>query len=311
MSMTLVEAAKLSNDKLQAGIIEKFYRDDPILNMLLFKDIVGNGLTYNVENSEPSVEWYDEEDERHESTGTATSTTAVLKILGGDVDVYNFSKRTRSNINDVRQEAIDKKVKAMRKEFLDTLFYGSNSSNGKQPDGLQTLVADTTYNTVHAGSSTGTALAMEKLDEMIDLVRGGKLAGLWMSRQMRRSITKYLRGAGAISTGRDIFGRQIMTWGPDDTPLYVTDYIVDTETASSGAYAAKTGGGNTTIFGLRFENEALCALQNGGLMVTPIGELEMKSAERIRFEWYVSFMLQNIRTIAKLDGIDCDGTVTA
>ena len=55
MSYTLVEAAKYSNDKLQVGIIEKLVYDDPIFGKLKFKDIKGNGLTYNVETTLPDI----------------------------------------------------------------------------------------------------------------------------------------------------------------------------------------------------------------------------------------------------------------
>ena len=44
MAMTLVEAAKLSNDILKTGIIETVVKDSPILQQLPFIEIIGNGL---------------------------------------------------------------------------------------------------------------------------------------------------------------------------------------------------------------------------------------------------------------------------
>ena len=47
MALTLAEAAKLSNDLLLTGVIETIVYDSPVLQVLPFIEIVGNGLTYN------------------------------------------------------------------------------------------------------------------------------------------------------------------------------------------------------------------------------------------------------------------------
>ena len=46
MSLSLAEAAKLSNDILLQGVIETIVKDSPVLQQLPFIEIVGNGLTY-------------------------------------------------------------------------------------------------------------------------------------------------------------------------------------------------------------------------------------------------------------------------
>ena len=47
MSLSLAEAAKLSNDILLQGVVETIIKDSPVLQQLPFIEIVGNGLTYN------------------------------------------------------------------------------------------------------------------------------------------------------------------------------------------------------------------------------------------------------------------------
>ncbi len=47
MALTLTEAAKLSNDFLLQGVIETIVKESPILQVLPFIEITGNGLTYN------------------------------------------------------------------------------------------------------------------------------------------------------------------------------------------------------------------------------------------------------------------------
>jgi len=47
MALTLAEASRLSNDILLQGVVETIVKDSPILQILPFIEIVGNGLTYN------------------------------------------------------------------------------------------------------------------------------------------------------------------------------------------------------------------------------------------------------------------------
>ena len=100
MALTLAEAAKLSNDVLLTGVIETILQDSPILQAMPFVEIVGNGLTYNREDSAPSAAFVDVGDTWTESTPTFTQVTATLKILGGDADIDNFLLSTRSNVQD-------------------------------------------------------------------------------------------------------------------------------------------------------------------------------------------------------------------
>ena len=97
MELTLVEASKYSNDILQKGVVELLVKDDPVMEKLQFKDIKGNGLTYNEETSLSGANFFNVGDTWVESTSTVTSRTATTKILGGDADVDNFLKATRSN----------------------------------------------------------------------------------------------------------------------------------------------------------------------------------------------------------------------
>ena len=73
MAMTLVEPSKYSNDILQVGVIEKLVKDDPILERLQWKNILGNGLTYNVETTLSGAQFYAPGDTWVESTSEGYS----------------------------------------------------------------------------------------------------------------------------------------------------------------------------------------------------------------------------------------------
>lgn len=332
MAMTLVESAKYSNDVLQVGVIEKLVYDDPVLERMRFIEIVGNGLTYDVETTMSTVDFRNVGDTWTESTSTVTQTTAHTKILGGDADVDRYLQATRSNMQDLMQEQIDAKTKALRKKFLETMIYGYNAGDSREFDGLQYLLRSSTSpydNVVAVATSSGTAklLLMERLEKAVDLCRGGKAELVLMTKQMRRTINKFLNGVGGI-TKEAIQGKTLQT--VFDVPIAVTDYIGDGESADlqygtdengnavyGYNYEDRAGSGvdddgGTSIFCVRFEPEALVGVQSGGgIQVERMGSLETKDAERVRIKWYPSIMLQKIITCSKVTGIDVDGTVAA
>src|SRR4030043_111491 len=136
MALTLTEAAKLSNDVLLTGVIETIIYDSPVLQMLPFIEIVGNGLTYNRENQAASVNFYDVGDAWAESTPTFTQVTATLKILGGDADVDNFLAATRSNLQDLQAAIVQLKSKAVQQKFDDGFVNGDTAVDTKSFDGI-------------------------------------------------------------------------------------------------------------------------------------------------------------------------------
>jgi len=329
MAMTLVEAAKYSNDVLQAGIIEKLVYADPILQRLQFKEILGNGLTYDVEKTMSGASFYSVGDEWNESTSEVDQHTATLKILGGDADVDAFLKATRSNVNDIMQEQINAKIKAVNYLFHKSFWYGYVNSEPKYFDGMHYLLRSSTSpynNTVAVSTSSGTpaALSLERLEKAIDLCKDGADLVV-MTKTMRRSINKYLKGVGGI-TSAEIQGKTVQTIL--DVPVAVDDVLSDNEScdlkygtneAGTSVYGHNYADGtalgdddkSTSIFIIKFAPEACCGLQSSPITYDPIGKLEKKDAERIRIKWYVSLMLQKIITCAKVTGISPTGTVTA
>src|SRR4030042_3031192 len=189
MALTLAEAPKLSSDILLQGIIETIVKESPILQALPFIEITGNGLTYNQEKTLPDIDFYDVGDVWGESTPTFEQLTANLKIMGGDADVDNFLRTTRSNIQNLEAAVIELKAKSLRAKFEEIFIYGNAAVNAKQFDGLKKLVdTGSEGSQVIAMSDTGATLTLAKTDELIDAVKGGKPDMLLMSRRSRRKI---------------------------------------------------------------------------------------------------------------------------
>jgi len=304
MALTLAEGAKLSNDILLQGVVETIVKDSPILQELPFIEIVGNGLTYNQEKTLPSIDFYDVGDTWAESTPTFEQITANLKIMGGDADVDNFLKATRSNLQDLEAAVIELKAKALRRKFEETFIYGDATADPKQFDGLRKLIDTTTASDqLIAAGASGATLTLSMLDELIDAVKGGKPDMLLMSRRSRRKINVLVRAAGGMmETDRDKWGNFTHLW--DGILIGVNDWILDTHTLSSSLEAGTTGGTCSTIYAVQLGEGALCGLTAPGhLTAEPIGSLETKDASRTRVKWYVSLALFSSIKAAALIGV--------
>ncbi len=293
MALTLAEAAKLSNDVLVAGVMETVIQESPILQALPFIEIVGNGLTYNQENTPPSAEFYDVGDTWQESTPTFTQKTATLRILGGDADIDNFLLATRSNVQDLEAAVVQLKARAIQRKFEDTFINGDSSSDPKAFDGIDKLIPP--EQTTSMGPN-GAALTLGKLDELIDLVKGGRPDLLLMSRRSRRALNGLARGGGGfLETDRNDFGQMVTYF--DGIPVGVSDFISDAQSVGTNADCS-------TIYALRFGEGALAGLTSpGGLQVERVGSLETRDATRIRVKWYVALALFNTTKIGKLVGV--------
>jgi len=146
MSISLLEASKLSTDILLKGVIETVIKDSPILQELPFIQIVGNSLKYNREKTLPTVAWHAPVTGAWAaSEPTFEQVTASLGVLGGDADVDNFLKSTRSNVQDLEAAVIELKAKAVRHEFENTFINGDSSVDANQPDGLHKMLKGTAW----------------------------------------------------------------------------------------------------------------------------------------------------------------------
>ena len=304
MALTLAEAAKLSNDMLLQGVVETIVKDSPVLRALPFVEIVGNGLTYNQEKTLPSIDFYDVGDTWAESTPTFEQKTANLKIMGGDADVDNFLKATRSNLQDLEAAIVELKAKALKDKFEETFIYGDASANPKQYDGLRKLIDTTTSGSqVIAAGASGATLTLAMLDQLIDAVKGGKPDLLLMSRRSRRKINALVRASGGMmETDRDKWGNFVQLW--DGIALGVNDWILDTHVVGSSIETGITGGDSSAIYAVQLGEGALCGLSAPGhLTVEPIGSLETKDASRTRIKWYCSLALFASVKAAALIGV--------
>ena len=294
MALTLAEANKLSNDVLLQGVIETIIKDSPVLQVLPFIEIVGNGLTYNRENAAPTAGFYAVGDTWTEDTPTFSQVTATLSILGGDADVDNFLSSTRSNIQDLEAAVIQLKAKAVQHKFEDTFVNGDTAGDADSFDGLDKLATGAQALTMGVDGGT---LTLEKLDELIDTVKGGKPDLLLMSRRSRRKLSALSRasGSGLVVADRNEFGQMMQYY--DGVAIGVSDWVSDAQTVGTSTDCS-------TVYAFQAGEGALVGLSGpDGLQVERVGSLETKDATRTRVKWYVSLALFNTLKLAKVIGV--------
>ena len=81
--LTLLEASKLIQDPLRAGIIEIFPRTSAVLERLPFYSISGNSYKYNQESVLPSIGFRSLNESYTADVGVLNPVTESLVILGG------------------------------------------------------------------------------------------------------------------------------------------------------------------------------------------------------------------------------------
>jgi len=299
MSLTLIEAAKLSQDTLQRGVIETFARSSAILEMMPQMDIVGNAYAYNQEGALPGIGFRDVNEGYVESTGVINPMSEKLYIAGGDVDVDRFLVQTRGNINDIRAVHTEMKAKALALAITNQYFNGDQAVNPKGFDGLKKRL---TGSQVISAGTDGATLTQDMLDELIDAVEGTPDA-LFVSKAMRRELNKLLRASNHyVENGTDAFGRPVSTYYGVPVRVIETDQAGNEILGFNETQGAASDTGS--IYAVKFGAEQyVSGLQNGGVSVRDLGELSEKPVFRTRIEWYAGMAVFHPKAAARLKGV--------
>jgi hypothetical protein len=308
VALTLIEAAKLeTGDAVRQAIVELYAGSSDVLGALPFESISGNALKYNREQSLPGVGFRGVNEAYTPSTGILNPLTEALVIAGGDLDVDKFIIDTMG----ARQRAVHEgmKVRALGLSWTQKFIKGDTASDPREFDGLQVRV--TGNQKIAAGTTAnGTALSLAKLDEAIDQTLNP--THMLMSKAMARKFSAAARKtdvSGYITYSVNELGRRIMQY--NGLPILTVDLdhtgtaiLPFTEAATSGTATA------TSIYIMSLGSEGLTGLQNGGIDVRDLGELQTAPVFRTRVEWYNGIAAFNGRAVTRLWSIS-DAAITA
>ena len=298
MGLLKVEAEKLSNNQLLAGIIKEIYDKDDLFSVLPFKAINGKAYVYNRENTITEGAFIDPvSDAVPEGGADFTEVVAKLRVLIGDVDVDEFLNATMSDTNDQKSIQIAQRAKGLGKKFRRTLAIGNATLNAKEFDGVEQLaVAD---QTILAGAN-GASVTLSMLDELIDAIADGADA-IMMRSGTARAVRALLRASGGLEPAHvmmENFGRPMLTH--NGVPIIVNDFLANNETKGSGTNLA-------SIYAMRLnEVDGLHGIYSGataGVTIKELGSLETKDAERTRLKWYCGLALKSTNSLARIEGV--------
>ena len=298
MPLLATEAAKLSLEQLERGVIEEIIKKDELFAMLPFMNINGKSYVYNRENTIASGSFLAVNTDVPESASTFTQVTSTLSILAGDVDIDKFLIATMDDHNDQVAIQLAQKAKGLGMQFKTAMIAGdtgidANSFNGiaKLVDSNQVLVADT----------NGAPLTLSMLDQLKDQVIQGPDAFV-MRRGTFRAYKALLRAAGG--TRPDMIQLEnftgTLTPSHDGIPIIVSDYISGTDTTGTNANTC-------AIYAARFnEVDGLHGIVGGGqagFQVEAVGTVQTRDAFRYRMKWYTSLVLKSTLSLAALRGV--------
>lgn len=310
MAVTLAQAANLSQNDLQRGVIETFIIESVILDRIPFLEIQGNAYAYNEEASLPGVEFRAVNSAYAESTGTVNPKTESLVILGGDADVDTFIVQTRGNLNDQRAVQTRLKVKAATYKFQDAFINGdtgvdANSFDGlkKRLTGAQIIDAATNGLAVLGADDAARHSFLDKLDEAIAAVQNPQ--AIYMNASILSKLKSSARRLTMYDQRVDSFGRTISFY--NGLPLLDIGkkgdgslIIPQTETQGSSSVASSI---YVVGFGEDETDGGVTGLTNGGVQVKDLGEIDAKPVFRTRIEFFCGLGVFGGRAAARLRGV--------
>lgn len=309
MALTLIEAAKAALNQgyeMEAAVMMQYAESSPILEVMPFRDITGAALKYNREETLPGIGFRGVNEGYSEDTGILNPQVETLAIAGGDLDVDKFNIVTMGESIRAAQERA--KVRSLALAWTRTFIQGDTQTQPEEFDGLKKRLTGTQL--VEAGNTSGgDVLSLGKMDELIDQVVNP--THLAMNKTVRRRLTAAARATGVggfITYELDAFGRRVESY--QGLPILILDednqknkILPFTETGAGGGTAQ-----TTSIYCLSLAEMYLQGIQNGGIQVTDLGELDSKPCMRTRVEWYAGIAIFDGRAAARLRGVK-DGTV--
>jgi hypothetical protein len=312
MALTLVEAAKLSQDDLQRGVLETFVQESSVLDRIPFLTIQGNAYAYNEEATLPGVEFRAVNGSYTESTGTVNPKSEKLVILGGDADVDRFIVQTRGNLNDQRAVQTRLKVKAASYKFQDHFINGDTAVDANGFDGLkkrltgaQVIAAATNG----MGPVAGGHDFFDALDALIAQVPGlnGSNGALYANSKVIGKIKSSARRLGGVEFVKDALTSKMIAQYNGIPLLDIGQTAAGAEIITQTETQGTASGTASSIYAVRFGSaegdQAVTGLTNGGVQVRDLGELDTKPVYRTRLEFYTGLAVFGGKGAARLTGV--------
>lgn len=293
--ISLAQSARMTNDVLQAGVIEVLATESKLLQLLPFMNVQGSGYTYNIEKNLGSAQFRKVNGGYTIGAIETIPVTERIVILGDEAVVDTYQIAVESDINNLMAIEVALRTKAIAHKFEKCFINGGATTGSGVPSetvanefvGILTRYTEAAPANIPAAAlPMFTAQVIEKTDDLIadldtllDMVAGGADC-LIMNKKTRRQLTA--KGRAFCEYRQGEFGTQFVQYGGVDIIDIDGDLLAD-DVIIAARFGAK---------------EAVCGLQNGGVRVTALGEMEVQPQLKTRIEWFVGLAVFNPKTVA-------------
>lgn len=222
MAMTLNDMKAGMADKVSEKVVDIFMRESEILQVLPFDNTVsptgGSTLTYTyMQTKLPATAAFRELNTEYEAQeATLEKKSADLKIFGGKFGIDRVLKQAEGRYNNMAFQ-MEQKIKAAISLFHYTLINGDATTNKKEFDGLDKMLANTTteFNTTAAldiSDMTKLKANADQLYEMLQiLIRETSADALLMNSSMISKIQTMARILGYKTESEEAFGKKVVS----------------------------------------------------------------------------------------------------
>jgi len=304
MDITMLEAAKHSQDAREAFVAKAIVEASPILEYLPMKTIVGPAYRYNRERSLGTVAFRGVNGTYTPDVGVINPEFEALVIMGGEVTIDNFEVKVMSNLLNLKVEKFQMKARAAGIKFSEAFFEGDTAVDPYSFDGMRKRLAGNQKVLMGTGGAT---LTLAALDALKDAVVGDDTDKVFfMNKTLRRKITALVRaqtGSSLINYTQDAFGKQQTAYS--NVPIRVVERQDDGSTIldfdeDPGDAVSDTA----SIYCIRFGTDFVHGIQHSALpSVQDFGEIQAKPQHMGRIEFYCGLVVKHARGAARLYGV--------
>jgi hypothetical protein len=305
-AVPLIEYAKgLPEGTMERAFVETFAAESDVAAVFPMMPATNGLYKFRRTASLPTVAFRGYNEPGNQSSGTTTRHTEGVFLQDEYIRVDRAEVDELGEMERVKQERM--KIIAMSRNFTNVLLQGDNSSEPREPNGLQarcnTLGATLIHN---SASSGGGALSLGKLDEAIEMVN--RPSHIIATRTLRPKFTAAARSptltnSTIILDDKDPLGRKVMSynglpilWGyePDDG----ADILPFAEVGSGGGSAV-----TSSIYVASLGRERFFGIEGVPLKVTDEGQVQGVPVLSTHVKWDIGFVFEHPRSAARLTSI--------
>lgn len=289
MALTLAEAQKRFQNPLERAIVKTFLDESPIVRNTVIRNIQGNALKFNRENTLPTAAFRAVNASVAASNQAVDQVTVDLKILASLLQVDTFLDATTP---DLRDQELLAQIKSLVLDANKAMFKGDAGTNPLEFNGLQVQTAALSQEVDNGGG----VLSLSKLREAVIKCKGTGKA-VYMNQDLYIAVQNAAEdpSISTIRVGKDQFGADVpMIAG---APIYMAGE--DTTGVQVLPFTEEVAGTNTSIYVVAHGN-GFTLLQNGDLRTREVAD---PFARKWAFEWFLAPTVWEKRGVVRLKKI--------